>query len=342
MKKLRNAVTARRVAQHAGVSQSAVSRTFTPGASVSESTRAKVLSACKELGYRPNALARSLITSRSRLIGVAMAYLDNQFYPELLQQLSNRLRQLSYEILLFTSGKERDADPAAEQVLQYQVDGLVLASTTLSSGLAATCSQANIPVVLLNRKTDDKSSYSVVSDNVSGARRLAGYLLAGGHRRFAYIAGLENSSTNRERRKGFTDRILEAGLPAPKVVDGNFSLAGAARAMRHLLSENERPDAVFCANDHMAFAAMDVARFEFGLSIPEDLSIVGFDNAGPARWPSYDLTTIEQPVGKMVEATVDILIGQIEGQSSVQREIVLDGDLIIGSSARRLNQRRQG
>ncbi|MFT4115993.1 LacI family DNA-binding transcriptional regulator [Bradyrhizobium sp.] len=335
----KGSVNARMVAKIAGVSQSAVSRTFTPGASVSPTTKAKIMRAAAKLGYRPNALARSLITNKSGIVGVVMSYLDNQFYPALLEKLVSRLRDHDYQVLLFTNFGNRDTDPVAEQVVQYQVDGLILASTTLSSELAEICTRSQIPVVLINRTTASDTVCSVVSNNERGGRLLAEYLIAGGHRRIGYIAGIHNSSTNRDRLAGLCSVLASSGLPEPIVAYGEYSLDSAARAARELLMLRERPDAIFCANDHMAFAVMDVARHEFGLRIPRDISIVGYDNAGPARWPSYDLTTVEQPVDGMADATVELLLGQIRGDKKVCRHVVLDGDLVIGSSARRPSDR---
>lgn len=327
-------VTSNQVADRAGVSQSAVSRAFTPGASISAKTRAKVMAAAKELGYRPNAIARSLITSKSRIIAVVMAYLENLFYPDVLEKLGSRLSAENFHLLLFTGFKDRDSDPVFDQLMQYRVDGIILASTSLSSELAEECAVAGIPVVLLNRVTEKGTVSSVTTRNYEGGRLLAEFLLAGEHKRFAYIAGLENSSTNRDRFGGFADALSQAGVPDIVVRKGDYSAAGAERAAREILSLDERPDAIFVANDHMAVAVMDVARYEFGLSIPEDVSIVGYDDVGPARWPSYGLTTVSQPISDMVEATVEILLDQINSGRIESHQTVLPGELIIRTSAR--------
>jgi DNA-binding LacI/PurR family transcriptional regulator len=145
-----NGVTSLDVAKLAQVSQSAVSRSFTSGASVAPATRQRVQEAAKKLGYRPNAIARSLITKRSRMIGVVMSYLDNQFYPLVLEKLSQALQQQGYHVLLFI-GDTVEADGILSEILQYQVDGLVLASTSVSSVLAKNCADAGIPVVQSQR-----------------------------------------------------------------------------------------------------------------------------------------------------------------------------------------------
>lgn len=327
-------VTSSQVARRAGVSQSAVSRTFTPGASISPKTRAKVMAAAKELGYRPNAIARSLITNRSRIIAVVMAYLENLFYPDVLEELGRLLVKENYRLLLFTGFMDRDSDPVFDQLMQYRVDGIVLASTSLSSELSEECAAAGIPVVLFNRTTERDAVSSVTTRNREGGRRVAEFLIAGGHKRFGYISGLESSSTNRDRFAGYKEGLAEAGQTDIIVEVGNYDRAEAETAARKMLTRPDRPDAIFVANDHMAVAVMDVARHEFGLSIPGDLSIVGYDDVGPARWTSYGITSMSQPLKRMVEATVNILMDQISSGEIEAEHRILNGELVVRTSAR--------
>lgn len=327
-------VTSSQVATHAGVSQSAVSRAFTPGASISAKTRAKVLASAKALGYRPNAIARSLITSRSRIIAVVMAYLENLFYPDVLETLGRRLAAENYRVLLFTGSMDRNSDPVFEQLMQYRVDGIILASTSLSSQLSDECTAAGIPVVLFNRTTERNAASSVTTHNRHGGRLIAEFLVAGGHKRFGYISGLESSSTNRDRFAGFREGLKEAGRETIEVRTGNYNHADAEIAARELLSLKRRPHAIFVANDHMAVAVMDVARHEFGLSIPDDLSIVGYDDVAAANWPSYGITSVTQPISPMVEATVDILMRQIASGEIEPQHRVITGELVVRTSAR--------
>jgi DNA-binding LacI/PurR family transcriptional regulator len=312
-----------------------VSRTFTPGASVSPETREKVIEAARVLGYRPNAIARSLITRKSRIIGVAMSYLDNQFYPEVLQALSGRLQALGFHLLLFTTAENDRVDPVIEQAMEYRVDGLILASITLSAKLAEECCTVGIPIVMFNRAADRTDISAVTGDNVRGSARMASFLVAGGHKRIAFVAGLEQTSTSRDRERGFRARLEELGCPLAFREVGDYSFAKAQEAARRLFSVKRPPDAVFCANDHMAIAVMEVARHEFGLSTPDDVSIVGFDDVGPARWPSYAITSIEQPVAAMVDCCVQLLVADLESPNAEPcRQIVVPGDLIVRNSAR--------
>ena len=327
-------VTSADVALLAQVSQSAVSRTFTAGASVSAETRRRVMRAADELGYQPNALARSLISGKSGIIGVLVAYLDNQFYPVVIEKLSRALQSKGYRVLLFMSDPG-DQDAVVQDMLQYQVEGVVMASAHLSSHLAQRCVDSGIPVVLFNRYVISSPSNSVTSDNLEGGRLAANFLVDGGHERISFIAGYEDSSTNRDREAGFYKGLAERGAVCHSRAVGAYTQEGAAEATRQLFGDKNRPDAIFVANDHMAFAVMDVLRNELDLKIPDDVSIVGYDDVPQAGWGGYDLTTIEQPSGPMIDATVDILIEQIDDSSAKRRAAVLPARLVVRASAKR-------
>lgn len=326
-------VTAQDVARLAGVSQSAVSRVFS-GASASAATARKVREAAERLGYRPNPLARAMITGRTRIIGLVVAYLENQFYPMALERLSRALQARGYHILVFLAENATDrVAEVMEELIDYRVDGIVTASVAMTSDLTARCSAAGIPVVMFNRGQDDPRLSEVTSDNVAGGRRAAEYLITAGHRRIAHIMGWQGASTGRDRAEGFARAMAAAGLEPAAMVDGMYSREVAAAAARDLFARPGRPDAVFVGNDHMAFAVMDELRFGLGLDIPGEVSVIGYDDVPLAAWPSYDLTTIRQPVNRMVEATVDMLLNQIEGDTA-PRKLRIDGPLIVRRSAR--------
>ena len=331
----RTSPTAHDVAARAGVSQSAVSRTFTAGASVSLETRRKVEEAAKAIGYRPNLIARSLITRRSGVVGVVVGYLENQFYPAVLQALSRALDQAGYRILLFTPRSGEDPDPLLEEVLRYRVDALVMASASLSSGFAHQCRLAGLPVVLFNRTTGDNDASSVTGDNQGGARAIADFLTAGGHRRFAFVSGLRDSSTNRDREAGFLQRLRELGHSGVIQTEGRYDFVDAQIAARALFSRAEPPDAVFCANDHMALAVVDIARGEFGLDVGRQVSVVGFDDTPPAAWLSFALTTYSQPIAPMVATVMEILGRAIPDPGGTAEHRITPGRLVVRASARR-------
>lgn len=297
------------VARLAGVSQAAVSRAFTPGASIAEVTREKVIRAAESLGYRPNLLARSLIKGQSGIVGVVIGNALNPFFTAALDALSARLSQVDKHILMFTARGSTHADEQVEDLLKYRVDALLLMAATLSPQLAERCHNEKIPVIFFNRRTARAGHFaSVVGNSRDGVRQIAGHLLEQGYRRIAMIAGFRKSSTGRERETAFAAYLSERGLPPPETAVGQFQREGAMRAARLLLSRKDRPDAIFCANDYMAFAAIEVARYEFGLEIGRDIGIAGFDDVEQASWPSFDLTTYSLPVDAMIEQVVRILL----------------------------------
>lgn len=329
-------VTSLDVAERAGVSRSAVSRVFTPGASVSKTTATKVRKAAAALGYRPNMLARAMNTGRSRIIGLVVAYLENQFYPEAIERLSKALQAKGYHVLVFMASNDSDATQSViDELLDYQVDGIIAASVGLSNDLTKRCDGLGIPMVLFNRHQYDDRLSSVTSDNVAGGRKLADFLVAGGHRRIGHIAGWEGASTQIDREAGFMAGLKAAGHSLFARGLGNFDFETAKQAARDMFGGPERPDAVFVANDHMAFAVMDVLRFELGLRVPLDVSVVGYDDVTLSKWPSYDLTTVRQPANRMVAATVDVLMARLDEDDRTPKRVAIDGPLMIRGSARK-------
>lgn len=325
-------LTAHDVARAAGVSQSAVSRAFTPGASIAPGTRRKILAAAKKLGYQPNLIARSLISGRSNLVGLGVGNLRNPFSAEALERFSIALEKVGLRLLLFPTVGTPTLGTEMHEVLHYRLDALILLSATLTSTLAAQCRQAQVPVVQFNRMASDPDVSSVTGNNEIGARTIAAFLHAGGHRHPAIITGIK-SPTSEQRERGFRSYLAERGLPPPLSECGYFQHDGAMAAMRLLLSRPDRPDAVFCANDCMAIAALNVARFEFGLEPGRDISIVGYDDAPQAAWPAFSLTTFAQPLDKMVTRTIEI-IEQLRQNPQETTQAVVDGQLVVRSSAR--------
>ncbi|RYC29430.1 LacI family DNA-binding transcriptional regulator [Lichenibacterium minor] len=323
------------VAAAAGVSRSAVSRSFTEGASAAPGTRAKVLAAAASLGYRPSAIARSLTTRRSHLVAVSTVRLENGFNASLLQALALGLDAIGLRTLLFPiAGTSADADPSLDEILRHRVDAVALLATRLSSRFSAQCASAGVPVVLINRTARDGATSSVTGDNVGGARRIAEFLVAGGHRRFAFLAGVEDSSNSRDRERGFADALREAGGPAPLRAAGRFDRVASSKAVRRMLAAPEPPDALFCANDHMALAAIDVARREFNLAVGHQISIVGFDDAPTAALSGIDLTSFSQPPEAMAGRAVAALAAVLADPARPAVHETVAGELVVRGSAR--------
>ena len=320
----------------AGVSQSSVSRAFTPGASVSPRMSKRVRQAAARLGYRPNALARSLITGNSRIIGLVVGHLENQLYPTVLELLSRELKRNGYHILVFlASNEDAETEEIVADLLDYQVDGLIAASVAMTVPLADRCRAEGIPVILFNRHQGRGGPTSVASDNLSSARQIARFLFEGGHRRIAHISGWQGSSTGREREQGFRAGLSECGAELVACADGRYCRETAADACRAMFAGGgAAPDAIFVGSDHMAFSVIDTLKGELGIRIPEDVSVVGFDDVPMAAWPSYGLTTMRQPVARMVNATVAKILEEIDVQNLSREQLRFPCEFKLRRTAR--------
>lgn len=321
------------VAQLAGVSQSAVSRCFRKGSSIAPATRQKVLRAARELGYQPNAIASGLITKRSNMVAVLISNLTNLYYPEVLASLTAKFDAQGVRVLLFALTREGDADAALDQIWRYRVDGAV-AATLLSADQLRRFARHRVPVVLYNRFGESEPVASVCCDSIGGERMLVDALLAAGHRRFGIIGGPEDSYVGRQRVEGALSRLREAGIE-PVVTDGAFDHDSGAAGLRRLMTASGNAlDAVVCANDLMAVGAIDAAREVYGLDVPGDLSVVGFDGVSPAAWASYRVTTVRQPVERMTDAAVAMLMERVEDPDLPPEVRTFAGKLQPGGSAR--------
>lgn len=326
-------VTAKEVARELGVSQSAVSRAFTKDASISPDLRDRVLQAAERLGYKPNAMARTLITRRSGIVGIVMGDLTNPFYPEVLELLSRRLQKNNLQTLLFNVPQGKEVDDELPLLLQYQVDAVVITSATISSAMAKTCAARGIPVVLFNRYVPGSGVHAVSCDNYEGGRLVARYLVERGHRRLAYVAGKPNTSTTMDRERGFREQLAERGLSLwGREEAAEYSHEDGRQAALRLLTRKQLPDAVFFANDIMAIGGLDAIRGELNLRVPADLSVVGFDDIQMSAWPSYGLTTVRQPVTEMIEKAAALLDLSAAGKLPRPRNHFIAGPLVERSS----------
>lgn len=320
------------VARVAGVSQSAVSRAFRPGASVAPATRARIYEAAKQLGYRPNALAEALITRRSNLVAVVISNLTNLYYPEVLAELAARLSERGMRVLLFALEAESAIDDVLDQIWRYQVDGAIVAARLSPTQLAAFQAE-DVALVLYNRTSEDAPVASVSCEYSTGERTLVDRLVGAGCRRFGLIGGPTDSTVGESRVRVALQRLAAAGITDAPLDRGDFSYEGGRAAALRLLDAGPL-DAIVAANDVMALGAMDAARLERGLRVPDDISIVGFDGVAPAMWRSYRLTTIRQPVRRMTAAAVEMLAARIENPDLGAERRVFPGDFIEGATAR--------
>lgn len=322
------------VARLAGVSQAAVSRAFTPGASIAKPTRERVMAAADQLGYRPNLLARSLIRGVSGLVGIVIGNTRNPFFFVALEQLSARLSQEGKHILVFTAEGGENADVQVDDLLRYRVDALLLMSANISRELAERCRRDGIPLIFFNRRPRwDLDFASVTGANVAGSAEIARHLLDQGYCRPAYLGGPLDSPTNNERYDAFFEVLREAGMAEPPRENGHFERAEAMEAARRLLRIDPMPDAIFCASDFLALTVLEVARFEFGLDIGRQIGITGFDDIAEASWPSFDLTSYSQPVSPMIDKVMELVSDQSEDGLTTQA--VIAGSLQKRGSTRR-------
>jgi LacI family transcriptional regulator len=308
------AITSRDVAREAGVSQSTVSRAIRGDRRVAPQTRERVLAVVRRHGYTPNAAARSLITSRTYTIGVVVSDITNPFYPQLVDVLHDAFARSGYRLLLFNDRNDRASDEIAPQLQGGSVDGVVITSAMLGSTLAARCRAGGLPVVLLNRDVPGVDADRVISDNVAGGELAAATLLRLGHRRLAVINGPSNTSTSRDRLRGFLDGLARHDCPfdGRLLRGGDYSHATGHRALLDLITSESPPTGVFCANDVIALGALDAAH-RAGLRVPDDLSIIGFDDIAMADWELFSLTTVRQPLAEMAEVAARMLVERIEG-----------------------------
>lgn len=328
-------VTAYHVAERAGVSQPTVSRVFTPGTRVSPDKVARVREAARELGYVPNTLARSLNSGRSYTIGIVLAYLKNPFYPDALQRLSERLSERGYHVMVFFAANlAEEVDGVVEDLVAHQVDGIILASVSMSNELTLRLRELKLPFVLFNRGQDDDALPSVTARNFEGGRIAGRFLAQGGHTRIAHISGWRKSLNGRDRQAGFIAGLNDHGLEPFAIKDSHYRRSMAIDATRAFFAGSEVPDAIFVGNDHMAFAVLETLRCEMGLRVPEDVSVIGFDDVAMSAWKVFDLTTVRQPANRMVQECVRMLLGMIEENETPEGRLEIESRLIVRGSAR--------
>ncbi len=306
-----------------------------PGSKVSADKQRRVREAAMKLGYRPNTLARSLNTGRSRTIGIVLAYLKNPFYTEALEKLSAEFHEHGYHIMtFFASNLTDEVDGVVEDLLAHQVDGIILASVSVSNELTKRLQDHGIPFVLFNRGQEDPSIASVTAANFEGGRLAAKFLLAGGHAKIAHIAGWQKSLNGRERKAGFLAEMVKQGMEPFHIVDCEYSRVKAHKETLDLFRSGKGPDAIFVGNDHMAFAVLEALRLELGLNVPRDVSVIGYDDVAMAAWKTFDLTTLRQPANRMAEATVKMLLSMIENPEIATKCIEIESQLVVRSTTR--------
>lgn len=323
---MKSTINAKDVAKLAGVSQSSVSRVYFEGAKVSEKTRQKVLAAAKELGYRPNEFARSLITNQTKIIGLVMKGVQNPFYPQVLTQFTNSFKQHGYSILFVHTNSDEIQTEDIETLLNYNVAGVVITDATMSLNVAEIFKETQIPLVFFNRKLSRSNFYSVCCNNLNAGRAIAHYLIENGMKGAVYISGNEDTSTSIEREQGFSEILEEHKVNYTKYAS-DYTYEGGYKTAQLIGEQGNLPSAFFVANDIMALGVLDALRKQ-KVQVPEQVKVIGFDNISMSSWPAYELTTWEQPIEKMVEETVNYLLTEIGEYTGLVESVEIDGVLI--------------
>ncbi len=304
----RSFVSAEEVARLAGVSRSAVSRTFTEGASVSDATRKKVLHAADTLGYHVNHLARGLSHERSNIVGIVVSDIPTPYQARMLDEMTRQLQTIGkVGMVINTTGDAGSVANALRQTLNFRADGVIVLSGTPDASLIASCVANGQRVILINRSDHIAGPVNVAVENAENAREAYLMLRRAGCQRLAVVSSTAGTPSLMAREVAFTAAATQDGISIPVIKAGPTGYAAGAEAARQLFSRSAAPDGIFCVTDLLALGCMDAVRHSFGLSVPQDVSIVGFDDIEQAGWDSYALTTFRQPIDEMVEHIVQLL-----------------------------------
>jgi DNA-binding LacI/PurR family transcriptional regulator len=319
------------VARKARVSKSLVSMVIRGEGGVSPKNREAVLQAIEELDYRPNAIARSLVERRTRILGVMISDLRNPFFGDVVSGIQIRAAEIGYRVLFNTGDRVPELEEAAiESLLELRADGLILAAPRVDDAIIERACRT-VPVVVLNRDTSSTCSDSVTNDNIAGASLAVEHLAGLGHTRIAHIDGGDGAGAS-VRREGYLRAMRRSGLADNILtVDGAFTENGGYRAAREILRQSPLPTAIFAANDISAIGALKALE-EAGLHTPADVSVVGYDNTSLAALPQISLTSVHQFGADNGRLGVECLIERIEAKRSTPRHEILAPTLVVRAS----------
>ena len=329
-------VTAADVARRAGVSRSAVSRTFTPGASVSREVRARILDAAGRLGYRVNRLAQSLTIARSNIVGLVGADLHQPFHAECLAMLSAALLADGFQcMLLNATNAERDMGALIERVLEYRVCAIVVMNGTPPTRIVKECLSNGVPVILVNKPMPGFAVDTVVTDHAAGGRAAAEQLLAAGCRHFAVVSSGARTASLLGRLEAFCDRAAQADVPVRVWREGPTDYSTGREAALSMLTK-DAIDGAFCVTDLIALGFLDAARLDRGRRVPDDLSVIGFDDIPQAAWSAYRLTTFRQPVRMLTDQVMQVIRQRAATPESPRALFTLPATLVVRRTVRGL------
>jgi LacI family transcriptional regulator len=330
------ATTLHEVAQRAGVSAMTVSRVVNGRGSVDSETRQRVEEAIQALDYVPNRIARGLISQKTQTIGIIVPDIVNPFFAPVVRGAESAARKAGYRVLLCNSeGDLRLEREYIEDLVAHRVEGLLLApASDRSRSSILSLLRGGFPLVLIDRALPDADCDLIVSDNAQGARRLIEHLIAIGHRDIAHVSDAEDTSTGRERLRGYREALEAAGIPfQPElVIRTTVDRIGGYRAAQEILARDPLPTAIFAVNNMTAVGTMEALR-ERSLSVPKDMGLVCFDDVEHLAVLSPILTVIDQPAETFGSLGVQLLLERMTGKANSRpRRIILQTDLIVRQS----------
>lgn len=318
------------VAAQAGISQSTVSRALADDPRISQATKDRVLEAAERLGYRPNLIARGLKNRATGIVGVVVTDLDSPYHAHALRLLIDEMGAQGLAPLVFSCNAAERAGVVIGRLTGYQVDAVIALAAPFDAEIVKSCRSMGKPLVLMNDHKGAEALGIVAGDARCGGALIAGHLVDHGARSFGFFAGEDRTSISHEREAGFRGRLRELGFDCTRRASSSYDYAAAARAAEALLAAP--PDAIFCANDTLAMALIDTARAKFGLSIPGDVMVAGYDNSALAARPIYDLTSVDQGLEAMTAHTVAMAIGMIREPQEPPARVVVTPRLVIRTS----------
>lgn len=322
-------ITSGDVAEAAGVSRSAVSRTFSNSGYVSAATRQKVLKAADALGYRVNHLARGLNMRRSDLVGLVVADIDNPFRAQQLRDLSEAMVEAQFRPLLIPTAKDRDSAQVIEMLMRYAVSGVIITSDTPPAEIYRKCIKHEVPVILINKAGRHPGVDRVLCDNAKGISLLVDFFYRAKCQHVAVIGAADGSFSIQTREGLFLKQAAALGMQTTDIRVPRHNYEGGVAAARMLLQTQALPDGVFCCNDYLALGLIDLLREKLSTAQFRKLQIAGFDDIPQASWLNYQFTTVRQSTRDLATAAVDLLKARIDHPGRKALTKVVDVQLVI-------------
>lgn len=324
------------VAEKAGVSIATVSKVINNTGRISEKTRKKVMQIMDELEYQPSVVASALSGKSTFTLGLTLPDLANPYFAELARAIEDQGRKHGFNVFICSTDNDADKEEEYYQLfMKKRVDGIIMVSRDKQNVVVKKILSEKVPLVMIAREIFSAPVTSVMVDDYYGGMQAGQHLLQQGHQNIAVIVENLTELGSKERLRGCVDAMKEAQLELDPqlVIEGGYTLESGKAAMKQLLQQKQRPTAVFACNDILAIGAIQAVR-EGGLKVPDDISIVGYDNTILAAIIDPPLTTVAQPMQEIGERSVALLVQQIQSKETVRQRVLLMPDLVVRQSTR--------